>query len=304
MSRPHRRARSAADRNGRLERRHEQGRRGRQGRKRLAWLAAAEDHRDVFDAGGGSRQRPRQPLACPRLGVAPGDRAARPGMATGIAAPPSTTGHGSVRKQSAECAIDSIAQSWAVLSDAAMPERADGSDGVLEQPTHPSRRWRGCFCLRLRSTTPRSIPAISRDIRPDCARTAGNIVTPRCGPFSPSRSSVKANRRVDLFSLLNPINHARTPEEVDRYKVEPYVVAADVYSVAPHVGRGGWTWYTGAAGWMYRAGIEGILGIRREGEDLADRSAHSRCVAGIRSLGERRIDAIPDSGDERLWRAS
>jgi cyclic beta-1,2-glucan synthetase len=72
----------------------------------------------------------------------------------------------------------------------------------------------------------------------------------------------------DLFALVNPINHARTPEQVERYKVEPYVVAADVYSVSPHVGRGGWTWYTGSAGWMYRAGIEGILGIRREGAYL------------------------------------
>ena len=72
----------------------------------------------------------------------------------------------------------------------------------------------------------------------------------------------------ELFALLNPINHALTPEDVDRYKVEPYVVAADVYSVAPHVGRGGWTWYTGSAAWMYRSGIEGILGIRREGAFL------------------------------------
>jgi cyclic beta-1,2-glucan synthetase len=71
-----------------------------------------------------------------------------------------------------------------------------------------------------------------------------------------------------MFKLLNPINHALTPEESRRYKVEPYVVAADVYGVAPHNGRGGWTWYTGAAGWMHRAGVEGILGIRREGEWL------------------------------------
>jgi cyclic beta-1,2-glucan synthetase len=71
-----------------------------------------------------------------------------------------------------------------------------------------------------------------------------------------------------LFALLNPINHARKPEDAQRYKVEPYVVAADVYAVAPHVGRGGWTWYTGSAGWMYRAGIEGILGLRRRGNLL------------------------------------
>jgi cyclic beta-1,2-glucan synthetase len=71
-----------------------------------------------------------------------------------------------------------------------------------------------------------------------------------------------------LFALVNPIHHARTPRQAARYRVEPYVVAADVYSVPPHEGRGGWTWYTGAAGWMHRAGVEGILGIRREGEVL------------------------------------
>jgi cyclic beta-1,2-glucan synthetase len=76
------------------------------------------------------------------------------------------------------------------------------------------------------------------------------------------------DRAVELFEMLNPLSHTRTSAEVGRYKVEPYVVAADVYSVAPHAGRGGWTWYTGAAGWMYRAGVEGILGLRREGAVL------------------------------------
>ena len=71
----------------------------------------------------------------------------------------------------------------------------------------------------------------------------------------------QGDKAAELFSLLNPINHTRTRAGVLRYKVEPYVVAADVYSVAPHVGRGGWTWYTGSAGWMYRAGIEVILGF-------------------------------------------
>jgi cyclic beta-1,2-glucan synthetase len=69
------------------------------------------------------------------------------------------------------------------------------------------------------------------------------------------------DRALELFSMLNPVNHARTPEEVRRYRVEPYVVAADVYSRVPHTGRGGWTWYTGSAGWMYRVGIEAILGL-------------------------------------------
>jgi cyclic beta-1,2-glucan synthetase len=72
----------------------------------------------------------------------------------------------------------------------------------------------------------------------------------------------------DLFAMLNPINHALTPQDTVRYTVEPYVVAADVYSTAPHAGRGGWTWYTGSAGWMYRAGIEGLLGLTRAGTNL------------------------------------
>jgi cyclic beta-1,2-glucan synthetase len=79
------------------------------------------------------------------------------------------------------------------------------------------------------------------------------------------------DRAWELFSLLNPVNHGRTPDEVARYRAEPYVVAADVYSVSPHTGRGGWTWYTGSAGWMYRVGIEAILGITlRSGELLVD----------------------------------
>jgi cyclic beta-1,2-glucan synthetase len=71
-----------------------------------------------------------------------------------------------------------------------------------------------------------------------------------------------------LFRLLNPINHSDTPEKAARYKVEPYVIAADIYGVPPHTGKGGWTWYTGSSGWMYRLGIEAILGITRAGEML------------------------------------
>jgi cellobiose phosphorylase len=70
------------------------------------------------------------------------------------------------------------------------------------------------------------------------------------------------DRAVELFGLLNPILHSDSPEKVARYKVEPYVVAADVYGAPPHTGRGGWTWYTGSAGWLYRVGLEAILGFR------------------------------------------
>ena len=71
-----------------------------------------------------------------------------------------------------------------------------------------------------------------------------------------------------LFQMLNPIHHADTPDKVARYKVEPYVIAADVYSAAPHTGRGGWTWYTGSNAWMYRLGLDAILGIQRHGQFL------------------------------------
>ena len=76
------------------------------------------------------------------------------------------------------------------------------------------------------------------------------------------------DKAAELFALLNPINHALTHDDALRYKVEPYVVAADVYSETPHVGRGGWTWYTGSAAWLYRAGLEWILGCRTRGATL------------------------------------
>ena len=77
------------------------------------------------------------------------------------------------------------------------------------------------------------------------------------------------DKAAELLSMLNPITHTATPGGVQQYKVEPYVIAGDVYSQAPHVGRGGWTWYTGSAGWLYRAGLEGVLGFRVQGQRLA-----------------------------------
>jgi cyclic beta-1,2-glucan synthetase len=75
-------------------------------------------------------------------------------------------------------------------------------------------------------------------------------------------------RAWELFGLLNPVNHGATPAQIATYKAEPYVVAADVYAVAPHTGRGGWTWYTGSAGWLYRLLIETLLGAHLEGDRL------------------------------------
>ncbi len=77
-----------------------------------------------------------------------------------------------------------------------------------------------------------------------------------------------SRRAWELFGMINPINHAGTPESMATYKVEPYVVAADVYAVSPHTGRGGWTWYTGSAGWTYRLIVESLLGLKLEVDKL------------------------------------
>jgi len=83
------------------------------------------------------------------------------------------------------------------------------------------------------------------------------------------RAALGDSRRAwELLAMINPVNHAATPEAIATYKVEPYVVAADVYALSPHTGRGGWTWYTGSAGWMYRLIVESLLGLRLEVDKL------------------------------------
>lgn len=76
------------------------------------------------------------------------------------------------------------------------------------------------------------------------------------------------DRAWEYFDLINPVNHTRNSQDCARYKLEPYALAADVYAAQPHAGRGGWSWYTGSAGWLYKAGLEGILGFRKNGNTL------------------------------------
>ena len=102
----------------------------------------------------------------------------------------------------------------------------------------------------------------------------------------------------ELFHMLNPVNHTRTDADVERYKAEPYVIAGDVYAHPAHAGRAGWTWYTGSAGWMYRAGLESILGLRAPRRDLRDRSLHPGLLARIRDRLAIRRDAVRDLGPQ------
>ena len=176
-------------------------------------------------------------------------------------------GHWLGSQDSEECRIDSIAQSWAVLSGAADPTRAVTAMASLEK--HLIRRDDGLALLFSPpfDKTPRD-PGYIKGYPPGLRENGGQYSHAAMWAILAFAQLGEGDKAAELFALLNPINHARTPEDVQRYAVEPYVVAADVYSVAPHIGRGGWTWYTGAAGWMYRAGLEGILGLRRQGDFL------------------------------------
>jgi cyclic beta-1,2-glucan synthetase len=168
-------------------------------------------------------------------------------------------------KQSEECRIDSIAQSWAVLSEAADPERAAQAMASLD--TLLVRQDAGIAPLFTPpfDRTERD-PGYIKGYPPGIRENGGQYSHAAMWAILAFAKLGNGEKAQALFALLNPINHALNPAATDRYKVEPYVLAADVYSVAPHTGRGGWTWYTGSAAWMYRAGIEGILGIRREGD--------------------------------------
>jgi cyclic beta-1,2-glucan synthetase len=166
-----------------------------------------------------------------------------------------------------ECRIDSIAQSWAALSGAAAPERAKRAMDAVEREL--IRRDDGLARLFTPpfDKTARD-PGYIKSYPPGVRENGGQYTHAALWSAMAFAALGEGDKAADLFSLLNPINRARTRTDVLRYKVEPYVVAADVYAAPPHVGRGGWTWYTGSAGWMQRAGVESILGLRIRGADL------------------------------------
>jgi cyclic beta-1,2-glucan synthetase len=162
--------------------------------------------------------------------------------------------------ESDECRIDALAQAWAVISGLAPPERREQALDSLE--------------AHLVSTDEKLIRLLTPpfvDTREDPGYIKGYVagVRENGGQYTHAalwvvRALAEAGRRaraVELLAMLSPVSHAATPEGVATYQVEPYVVAADVYGAAPHVGRGGWTWYTGSAGWMLRVTLESVLGL-------------------------------------------
>lgn len=169
--------------------------------------------------------------------------------------------------QNSECQIDSLAQSWAVISGAGDKDRISTAMNALEN--YLIKREEGLIKLLTPPFDEGELePGYIKSYVPGVRENGGQYTHAACWVVMAFTLLGDGDKASELFGLLNPINHAKTHMELSKYKVEPYVIAADVYSVDPHIGRGGWTWYTGAAGWMYRIGIEYILGFKKNGENL------------------------------------
>ncbi|MGB6552123.1 MAG: glucoamylase family protein [Candidatus Binataceae bacterium] len=168
---------------------------------------------------------------------------------------------------SLECRIDSIAQSWGVISGAANPARAAIAMAAVDE--YLVGRDGGLVLLFTPpfDHTPLD-PGYIKGYPPGIRENGGQYTQAALWSVIGFAMLGDGDKAAELFSILNPINHSNTRASMHRYKVEPYVICADIYSTPPNVGRGGWTWYTGSAGWMYRTGLEWILGFRLRGETL------------------------------------
>ncbi len=164
-------------------------------------------------------------------------------------------------RESQECRIDSIAQSWSVLSGAAPEERRKLAMDSLY--ANLVRRDIGIVQLLDPPFDHSDLdPGYIKGYVPGVRENGGQYTHAAVWAAMAFAKMGDAARAWELASMINPVRHGDSPEAVERYMVEPYVVAADVYGVAPHEGRGGWTWYTGSAGWMYRLFLESLLGLR------------------------------------------
>jgi len=166
--------------------------------------------------------------------------------------------------QNDECKIDSLSQSWSVLSGAVPVHLADRAMDAVR--TYLVRRGPQVLPL-LTPPFDKSAqdPGYVKGYAPGVRENGAQYTHAAVWIVMAMAKRGSGDEAVELFHMINPVNHTRTAGEAERYKTEPYVIAGDVYVHAAHAGRGGWTWYTGAAGWMYRAGLESILGLRRRG---------------------------------------
>jgi cyclic beta-1,2-glucan synthetase len=166
-----------------------------------------------------------------------------------------------------DCRIDSIAQSWAVISGASEPHRMGRAMAAVEE--YLIRRGDGLVILFTPPFDKGALnPGYIKGYVPGVRENGGQYTHAAIWTLIAYSLLGDGERAGELFALLNPINHSSTRAGLHKYKVEPYAAVGDVYAVPPHNGRGGWTWYTGSAGWMYRAGLEYILGFKLQKDRL------------------------------------
>jgi cyclic beta-1,2-glucan synthetase len=167
--------------------------------------------------------------------------------------------------QNDEGSIDSISQSWAVLSGAVPIRFAERAMDAV-RTSLVARQSQVLLLLNPPFDHSAQDPGYIKGYPPGVRENGGQYTHAAVWIVMALAKLGSGDEATEFFHMLNPINHGRTPADVARYKTEPYVMAGDVYARPPHAGRGGWSWYTGSAGWMYRAGIESILGLRRRGD--------------------------------------
>ena len=167
--------------------------------------------------------------------------------------------------QNDECAIDSISQSWALLS-AAVPRRLAERAMDSVRARLIDRQARLLQLLSPPFDKSEQDPGYIKGYPPGIRENGGQYTHAAVWALMAVAKGGNGDEAAELFHMLNPINHTRTLDAVAKYRTEPYVLDGDVYARAPHAGRGGWSWYTGSAGWLYRAGLEHILGLRGRGD--------------------------------------
>ncbi|MDT8385681.1 MAG: glucoamylase family protein [Gammaproteobacteria bacterium] len=166
-----------------------------------------------------------------------------------------------------ECQIDSISQSWAVISGGGDPVRARQAMTAVDQRL--VRRDKQIIQLLDPPFDKSDLePGYIKGYIPGVRENGGQYTHAAIWTTMAFAMLGDTERAWEFFAMLNPVHHGSTPEAIERYKVEPYVMCADIYGVPPHIGRGGWTWYTGAAGWMYRLTVETLLGLQLEVDHL------------------------------------
>jgi len=166
-----------------------------------------------------------------------------------------------------ECQIDSISQSWAVISGGGDPARARQAMAAVDDRL--VRRDAQLIQLLDPPFDQSDLePGYIKGYVPGVRENGGQYTHAAIWSAMAFAMMDDRERAWELFAMLNPVNHGSTPAKIERYKVEPYVMCADIYGATPHSGRGGWTWYTGAAGWMYRLSVETLLGLRLEVDRL------------------------------------